>query len=73
MYKALHPRDDVDILYLSWREGGRGLTSIEDIMDTSMQRLEDYIEMRGGRLITAIGNNANGTRTSGTTIIRKQK
>ena len=29
MHKALHPRDDVDILYVSRREGGRGLASIE--------------------------------------------
>ena len=30
MHKALHPRDDVDRLYVSRKEGGRGLASIED-------------------------------------------
>ena len=44
MHKALHPRDDVDRLYVSRKEGGRGLTSIEDSVDASIQRLEDYIE-----------------------------
>ena len=29
MYKALYPRDDVDKLYVSRKEGGRGLTSIK--------------------------------------------
>ena len=29
IHKALHPRDDVDRLYVSRKEGGRGLTSIE--------------------------------------------
>ena len=37
MHKALHPRDDVDRLYVSRKEGGRGLTSIEDSVDASIQ------------------------------------
>ena len=43
MHKALHPRDDVDRLYVYRKEGGRGLASIEDTVDSSIQRLEDYI------------------------------
>ena len=38
MHKVLHPRDDIDRLYLSRKEGG------EDSTDSSIQRLEDYIE-----------------------------
>ena len=38
--KALHPRDDVDGLYVSRKEGGRGIASIEDSVDASIQRLE---------------------------------
>ena len=41
MHKALHPRDDVDRLYVSRKEGGRGLASIEDSVD--------YIEKTGAR------------------------
>ena len=37
MHKALHPRDDVERLYVSRKEGGRGLASIEDSVDTSIQ------------------------------------
>ena len=44
MHKALHPRDDVDRLYVSRREGGRVLTNIEDTVDASIQRLEDNME-----------------------------
>ena len=58
--------------YISRREGGRGLASIEDSVDTSI-RLEDYIEKHGGTLITATRNNTNNTRTSRATIMRKQK
>ena len=44
MHEALHLRDDVGRLYVSRKEGGRGLDSIEDSVDASLQRLEDYIE-----------------------------
>ena len=37
MHKALHPRNDVDWLYVSRKEGGRGLASIEDSVDASIQ------------------------------------
>ena len=44
MHKALHSRADVDRLCVSRKEGGRALTSIDDSVDASIQRLEDYIE-----------------------------
>ena len=52
MYKAFHSKDEVDRLYVSRKEGGRGLTVIEDGVDASIQRLKDNIEKRGKRLIT---------------------
>ena len=73
MHKALHPRDDVDKLYVSRREGGRELASIKTSVDTSIQRLEDYIGKRRGRLIIAIRSNTNETRTSRAVITRQQK
>ena len=73
MHKALHPSDDVDRLYMSRREGGRGLTNIEDCVNTSIQQLKDYIENHGGRLITATRNNTNNMRISRTKITTKQK
>ena len=73
MTKAFHPRDDVDRLYVSRRVGGRGLASIEDSVDTSIQRLEDYREKRRGRLTTATRNNTDDTRIGRTEMTRKQK
>ena len=67
MHKALHPRDVVDRLYVSRTEGGRGLTSTEDSVDASLQRLEDYIQNRQG-LFTATRNNTDNTKTNRTTI-----
>ena len=43
MNEAFHARDDIDRPYVSRKEGERGLTSIEDSVDASIQRLEDYI------------------------------
>ena len=54
MNKALLPGDDVDRLYVSRNEGGRGLASFEDSVDASIKRLEDYIGKHEGGLITAI-------------------
>ena len=73
MHKALHPRDDVDRLYVSRKEGGRGLASIEDTVDTSIQRLEDYIEKHERGLITTIRNDTDNTIDERMTTTRKQK
>ena len=54
MYMALHPRDDVNRLYVSRKEWGGRLASTEDSVDASIQQVEDYIEKHGGGLITAI-------------------
>ena len=73
MHNALHPRDDVDGLYVSRKEGRRGLSSIEGSVDASIQQLEDYIEEHEGGLITAIKNDTDNTVTNRMTITRKQK
>ena len=59
MHKTLHPRDDTDRLCVSRKGGGRGIDSIQDSVDASIQRLKDYISKRGGRLITANRNNTD--------------
>ena len=73
MHKALFPRDDVDRLHVSRKVVGRGLASTEDSVDASIERVEDYIEKPGGRLITATGKNSDNTKINKTNITRKQK
>ena len=72
-HKASHPRDDIDRLYVARKEGGSGLAGIKDSVDTSIQRLEDYIEKRERGLITAIRNDTNNTTNNRMAITRKQK
>ena len=73
MHKVLHPRDDVDRLYVSRKEGGRGLASIEDSVNATIQRLEDYIEKHERGLITGIRNDTDNTIDDRMTTTRKQK
>ena len=73
IHKALHPRNDVDRLYVPIKEGGRGLASFEDSVDTPIQRLEEYIEKHERGLITTIRNNSDNTIDNIMTKTRKQK
>ena len=73
MNKALHPRDDVDRLYVLIK-GGIGLVIIQDSIDASIQRLEDYIKKKcGGRLVTVTRNNTDNTSINRIKITGKQK
>ena len=73
MHKTLHHRDNVDRLYVSRKEGGRRLASIEDTVDPSIQRLEDYIEKHERGLITTIRVETENTINERMTTTRKQK
>ena len=72
-HKALHPRDDVDKLYVSRKEGGGRPINTEYSASISIQRFKDNIQMCGGRLISANRYNTNNTMINKTEIARKQK
>ena len=65
MHKDLHHRDNVDRLYVSRKEGGRGLANVEDSVDTSIQ-LVAYNTKYGGRLITSTRNTKDNKSISTT-------
>ena len=46
MHKAVHQRDDIDRLYVSSKEGGRELASIEDNVDTLIRQLKGDIKKK---------------------------
>ena len=72
MHKASHPRDDIDRLYVSRKEGGRGLASTENNTEASIQRLKDYKENHKGP-ITVTRNNSDNRMDDRMTITKKQK
>ena len=43
LYKALHPRADVDRLYVPQKKGGRGLLSVSDVVQVEMSALATYV------------------------------
>ena len=53
MYGALHPKSDVDRLYIPRKEGGRGLISIEDCVELAISGLEVHVHGNEERLIQA--------------------
>ena len=64
MHKALHPGDDVDRLYVSRKEGGRGFASIEN----SVGRIDTTTRRLHRKVITATRNNTDNTKISKTEI-----
>ena len=61
IYGALHPKSDVDRLYIPRKEGERGLTSIEDCAELAIKGLEVYLHGSEERLIQAArGNKIDG-------------
>ena len=45
MYQALHPRSNVDRLYLPYSEGGKGLLSVEEYVNVEKRSLGQYLKM----------------------------
>ena len=51
IYGALHPKFDVDRLYIPRKEGGGGLIAIEDCVELAVRGLEVYVHGSEERLI----------------------
>ena len=52
MYGALHPKSDVDRLFIPRKKGGRGLISIEDCIELAIRGLELYVHGLEGKTDT---------------------
>ena len=60
MHNGLHPRSNVDRLYIPRREGGRGLMSVEDIVNLATIGLKRYVkESKEKLLVAARGDTEN--------------
>ena len=43
IYKSLHPKSDIDRLYVPRKKGGRGLRSLEDLVLIEKTSLAEYV------------------------------
>ena len=53
MHETLDPKDDIDRLFVSKKEGGRGHVNIEYCIEATIQGLEECAKKSKERLITA--------------------
>ena len=61
IYGALHPKSDIDRLYIPRKIGRRGLISIKDCVELAIRGLEVYVHGSEKRLIqTARGDKIDG-------------
>ena len=72
IYRALHPKSDVDRLYIPRKEGGRGLISIEDCVELAIRGLEVYVHGSEERLIQAArGDKIDGLEAA--SVLKRSK
>ena len=72
IYGTLHPMLDVDRLYISIKEGGRGLISIEDFVELAIRGLEVYVHGNEERLRQAArGDNIDGLEAA--SVLKRSK
>ena len=72
IYGALHPKSDVDRLYIPRKEGGRGLISIEDCVELAIRGLEVYVHESEERLIQAArGDKVDGLEAA--SVLKRSK
>ena len=61
MHNGIQPRSDVGRMYIPRKEGGRGLTSVEDTVNLVKIGLERYIKESKERLIIAARGDTGST------------
>jgi len=57
LYKALHPRADVDRLYVNRKKGGRGLLSISDVVKMEKFSLSRYVSKSNEMIMKKVRDN----------------
>ena len=69
---ALHPKSDVDRLYIPRKEGGRGLISIENCVELAIRGLQVYVHRSEQILIqTARGDKIDGLEAA--SVLKRSK
>lgn len=73
MHKALHPKSDVDRLYLPRKNGGRGLLNIEDTVEQAKVSLDNYVESSLEEFLVAARNVSDRGEVEDVKIFKERK
>ena len=73
MYQGLHPRSDVDRMYVEQEKGGRGLMSIEKTVNYENHSLKKYTETSDIIVIGEAGKIIKGNSKYSATEYRDQQ
>ncbi|XP_067945076.1 uncharacterized protein [Watersipora subatra] len=65
MHKGLHPRSDVDRVYVERDQGGKGLMSVEETVNYESHRLKKYTESSAVEFIRTAGKIVNTNSEDG--------
>ena len=68
----MHPKSDVDRLYIPRKDGGRGLIAIEDCVELAVRGLEVYVHGSKERLLQAARGD-KPDRLEATSVLEKSK
>ena len=72
IHGALDPKSDVDRLYIPRKKGGRGLISIEDIIELAVRGLEVYVHgSEDGLIHAARGDKIDGLEAA--SVLKRSK
>ena len=62
MHNGFHPKSNVDQMYLSRSEGGRGLIGVQETAETAILGLRNYVRNNKEGLLTAVRTIEDGDR-----------
>ena len=73
IYGGLHPKSDVDRLYLPRKDAGRGLIVVEDCVELAVRGLEVYDHESEERLLQAARRDRVGDLESASDLKKEKK
>ena len=73
MHNALHPKSNVDRLYLPWKDGGRGLLGVEATVNIAKVSLKRYVNNCTERLLSSLRITEEGEVIESEADVKKRK
>ena len=73
MHNALHPKSNVDRLYLPRKDGGRGLLGVEDTVNIANVSLKGYVSNSTEKLLSSLGTIEGGEVIESETGLKRRK